>query len=42
MDSHGVISAKVISERENPKADIVWGLSAINMIDLERKGLLAP
>ena len=42
VDSHGVISAKVISERENPKADIVWGLSAINMIELERKGLLAP
>lgn len=40
MDSHGVISAKLISEKGNPQADIVWGLSAINMIDIEGKGLL--
>lgn len=40
MDSHGVISAKLISEKDNPQADIVWGLSAINMIDIENKGLL--
>lgn len=40
MDSHGVISAKLISEKDNPQADIVWGLSAINMIDIEDKGLL--
>lgn len=40
IDSHGVISAKVISEKDNPQADIVWGLSAINMIDLQGRGLL--
>lgn len=42
MDSHGVISAKLISEKDNPQADIVWGLSAINMIDLDDRGLLKP
>lgn len=42
MDSHGVISAKLISEKDNPQADIVWGLSAINMIDIEKKNLLKP
>lgn len=40
IDSHGVISAKVISEKDNPQADIVWGLSAINMIDLQGRNLL--
>ena len=42
IDSHGIISAKVLSERDNPQADLVWGLSAINIIDLEGKGLLSP
>lgn len=41
-DSHGVISAKLISEKDNPQADIVWGLSAINMIDIKERGLLNP
>lgn len=42
IDSHGVISSKVISEKDNPQADIVWGLSAINMIDIESRNLLKP
>ncbi|MGL4741231.1 MAG: extracellular solute-binding protein [Sarcina sp.] len=42
MDSHGVISAKVISENNNPKADVIWGLSAINMIDLKERNLITP
>ncbi|MGL5764193.1 MAG: extracellular solute-binding protein [Sarcina sp.] len=42
MDSHGVISAKVISEGNNAKADVIWGLSAINMIDLKEKNLISP
>ncbi|MGL5616209.1 MAG: putative 2-aminoethylphosphonate ABC transporter substrate-binding protein [Sarcina sp.] len=42
MDSHGVISAKLVSENENPQADVIWGLSAINMIDLEDRNLLKP
>lgn len=40
MDSHGVISAKLISEKDNPQADVVWGLSSINMIDLDSRNLL--
>ncbi|WP_297439104.1 putative 2-aminoethylphosphonate ABC transporter substrate-binding protein [uncultured Clostridium sp.] len=42
MDSHGIISAKVLSEKENPQADVIWGLSAINMIGLDKQGLLEP
>lgn len=42
MDSHGVISAKLISEKDNPQADVVWGLSSINMIDLDSRNLLKP
>src|SRR5580765_8266824 len=27
-DSTGVITAKLIAEKDNPRADIIWGLSA--------------
>lgn len=40
MDSHGVISSKLLAEKDNPQADVIWGLSAMNMIDLKEKGIL--
>lgn len=40
MDSHGVIASKILAEKDNPQADVVWGLSAMNMIDLEKSGVL--
>ena len=40
MDSHGVIASKLLAEKENPQADVIWGLSAMNMIQLEEEGAL--
>lgn len=40
MDSHGVIASKLLAEKDNPQADVIWGLSAMNMIDLKEKGAL--
>lgn len=42
IDSHGVISAKILAEKNNPKADIIFGLSVFNMEQLKRENLLAP
>src|SRR5438445_13225426 len=30
-DSTGVVSAKLIAEKDNPRADIIWGLAASNL-----------
>ena len=40
MDSHGVIASKLLAEKDNPQADIIWGLSAMNMIELKKDGAL--
>lgn len=42
VDSHGVISAKILAERDNPKADVIYGLSVFNMEQLKQEHLLAP
>jgi len=39
-DSTGVITARLIAERANPRADAIWGLSVISLIQLEKMGLL--
>lgn len=41
-DSHGVISAKLLAEKNNPKADVIYGLSVFNMEQLKQENLLAP
>lgn len=42
VDSHGVIMAKLLAERANPKADVIFGLSAFNMEQLKNERLLSP
>lgn len=42
LDSHGVISSKVLAEKDNPKADVIYGLSIFNMKKLKSENLLAP
>ncbi|STQ86306.1 extracellular solute-binding protein [Helicobacter muridarum] len=42
LDSHGVISSKVLAEKDNPKADVIYGLSIFNMEKLKSENLLAP
>jgi len=39
-DSTGVITAKLLAEKENPRADVVWGVAATSLLIAEQKGLL--
>lgn len=40
-DSTGVITARLLAEKENPQADVVWGLAATSLLVLEDEGMLA-
>ena len=42
IDSHGVVMAKLLAERQNPRADVVFGLSVFNVLQLKELELLAP
>lgn len=39
-DSTGIITAKLLAEKNNPKADIVWGLAATSLMLLGEEGML--
>jgi iron(III) transport system substrate-binding protein len=41
-DSTGVVTAKLIAEKENPRADVVWGLAVTSLLVLEDHDLLLP
>jgi iron(III) transport system substrate-binding protein len=41
-DSTGVITARLIAERANPRADIVWGLSVFSLLQMEGLDMLEP
>lgn len=41
-DSTGVITARLIAEKDNPRADVVWGLSASSIVSFEKQGMLVP
>src|SRR3989442_6909070 len=41
-DSSGVITAKFLAEKANPKADVIWGLSATSLMVLKLEGMLMP
>lgn len=39
-DSTGIITAKLLAEKENPQADVVWGLAATSLLVLDKNELL--
>src|SRR5436853_7625423 len=39
-DSTGVITARFLAEKDNPRADIVLGLAVTSMIQFEKMGLM--
>ena len=39
-DSTGVVTAKLLAEKDNPQADVVWGLAATSLLLLKREGML--
>ncbi len=41
-DSTGVITAKLLAEKENPRADVVWGLAGTSLLMLANENMLQP
>lgn len=41
-DSTGVVTAKLLAEKDNPQADVVWGLAATSLMKLKSEGMLQP
>jgi iron(III) transport system substrate-binding protein len=41
-DSTGVVTAKLLAEKNNPQADLVWGLAATSLLVLKTEGMLEP
>lgn len=41
-DSTGVITARLLAEKDNPQADVVWGLAASSLLVAEQEGILEP
>lgn len=41
-DSTGIVTAKLLAEKDNPQADIVWGLAASSLMILDAQGMLLP
>lgn len=41
-DSTGVITARLIAERQNPRADVIWGLSVFSLLQMEGLDMLEP
>ncbi len=39
-DSTGVVTAKLLAEKNNPQADIIWGLAATSLLLLKSEGML--
>jgi iron(III) transport system substrate-binding protein len=41
-DSTGVITAKLLAERDNPQADVIWGLAGTSLLLMKSEGMLEP
>jgi iron(III) transport system substrate-binding protein len=41
-DSTGIVTAKLLAEKANPRADVVMGLAATSLMLLEKEGMLMP
>jgi iron(III) transport system substrate-binding protein len=41
-DSTGIVTAKLLAEKANPQADIIWGLAATSLLLLKKEGMLEP
>ena len=39
-DSTGTVTAKLLAEKQNPQADVVWGLAATSLMLLKSEGML--
>jgi iron(III) transport system substrate-binding protein len=41
-DSTGVMTARLLAEKDNPRADVIWGLSASSVVLFQNQGMLTP
>jgi len=41
-DSTGIMTARLLAEKDNPRADVIWGLGASNVALFETMGMLEP
>ncbi len=41
-DSTGIVTAKLLAEKENPQADVIWGLAATSLLLMKGEGMLMP
>lgn len=41
-ESTGIITSKLLAEKDNPQADLVWGTAASSMMVLDDQGMLEP
>ncbi|MFL1465006.1 putative 2-aminoethylphosphonate ABC transporter substrate-binding protein [Marinobacter sp. HN1S83] len=41
-DSTGVVTARLMAEKENPRADVIWGLSGTSLLVLKNENMLEP
>ena len=41
-DSTGIITAKLLAEKNNPQADVVWGLAATSLLLMKAEGMVEP
>lgn len=41
-DSTGIVTAKLLAEKNNPQADAVWGLAATSLLLLKQEEMLQP
>ena len=41
-DSTGIITARLLAEKDHPQADVIWGLAVSSVIVLKQAGMLEP
>ncbi len=41
-DSTGIITAKLLAEKDNPQADVIWGLAGTSLLLMKGEGMLEP
>lgn len=41
-DSTGIVTAKLLAEKNNPQADIIWGLAATSLLLMKAEGMMHP
>ena len=40
-DSTGIVTAKLLAEKDNPQADVIWGTALTSLLVCDRNGMLA-